>query len=208
MDVKLNPQGYLIYATMATYLFGFIPAMLCKALQFKEHLKKMGLRAILAGTGLSLFGTLFILMVAIRHRFNYGFFPYKDLRIALLALGSLFAVFFLIGLIAIILWFLFVTSSRNQTGKLTQVLGMISRMFLIASVILVWVTYIYRWIHVKHLPMQNLFEVFLTLGVLIVPLSVFCKRYFRIDALASDLLLGFVILFPAGFFFHSEPQKL
>ncbi|MBN1818986.1 MAG: cytochrome c biogenesis protein CcsA, partial [Sedimentisphaerales bacterium] len=29
-----------------------------------------------------------------------------------------------------------------------------------------------------------------------------------IDALASDLLLGFVILFPAGFFFHSEPQKL
>ncbi len=33
------------------------------------------------------------------------------------------------------------------------------------------VSYAYRWYHVAHVPMQNLFEVFLTLGLVIYPIS-------------------------------------
>jgi len=68
--------------------------------------------------------------------------------------------------------------------------------------------YAYRWQHVRHLPMQNLFEVFLTLGVLAFPLSVFCKRILRIDALATDIVLAIIVLFPAGFVFDADPQRL
>jgi len=73
------------------------------------------------------------------------------------------------------------------------------------------VAYAYRWYHVAHVPMQNLFEVFLTLGVAIYPISVFCKRYLQIGdpaTLAADMLIGFIVLFPTGFQFDAEPQRL
>ena len=68
--------------------------------------------------------------------------------------------------------------------------------------------YLYRWQDAGHVPMQSLFEVFLTLGVLILPISVFCKRFLGVNSLAGDLLLGVVVLFPAGFIFKAEPQRL
>jgi ABC-type transport system involved in cytochrome c biogenesis permease subunit len=73
------------------------------------------------------------------------------------------------------------------------------------------VCYVYRWYHVAHVPMQNLFEVFLTLGLVIYPISLFCKRYLRIGdpaTLAADMLIGFIVLFPTGFKFSAEPQRL
>lgn len=66
---------------------------------------------------------------------------------------------------------------------------------------------VYRGIHVKHIPLQNLFEVFLGLG-LIYPVSVFCRRFLKVGAEPADMLLGFIILFPAGFVFSAEPRQL
>jgi len=65
----------------------------------------------------------------------------------------------------------------------------------------------YRWLDVDHVPMQNLFEVFLCLGM-IYPLSLFCRRVLRIGAEPVDMLIGVVVLFPAGFVFSAEPQQL
>jgi ABC-type transport system involved in cytochrome c biogenesis permease subunit len=68
--------------------------------------------------------------------------------------------------------------------------------------------FLYRWIHVAHWPMQNLFEVFVTLGMLCYPMSVLCRRYLKIGGQAGDMFIGFILLFPAGFVFHAEPQQL
>ncbi|KKL10647.1 hypothetical protein LCGC14_2553720, partial [marine sediment metagenome] len=65
-----------------------------------------------------------------------------------------------------------------------------------------------RWNEVEHVPLQNLFEVFLCLGMLICPLSLFCKRFMRVGGMAADCLIGVIVLFPAGFVFNAEPQKL
>lgn len=70
------------------------------------------------------------------------------------------------------------------------------------------VAYAYRWYHVAHWPLQNLFEVFLTLGLLIYPISVFCKRVFSVRGEAADMFIGFIVLYLAGFVFSDEPQRL
>ncbi len=68
--------------------------------------------------------------------------------------------------------------------------------------------YLYRWIHVGHVPLQNLFEVFLSLGVACYPISVLGRRILRIGSQWADMLIAAIVLFPAGFVFHAEPQRL
>lgn len=68
--------------------------------------------------------------------------------------------------------------------------------------------YIYRGLHVGHWPLQNLFEVTLLLGVLSFPVSIFCRYVLKIGGQAADMFLGALILVPAGFVFHAEPQLL
>jgi ABC-type transport system involved in cytochrome c biogenesis permease subunit len=70
------------------------------------------------------------------------------------------------------------------------------------------ISVVYRWIDVGHLPMQNLFEVFLCLGALMYPISVFCRRKLHIGSSQADMLFGAVVLFPAGFVFSAQPQQL
>ncbi|MEN6337561.1 MAG: cytochrome c biogenesis protein CcsA [Phycisphaerales bacterium] len=70
------------------------------------------------------------------------------------------------------------------------------------------VAFIYRWIHVQHVPLQNLFEVFLSLGVACYPISWFSRRVLRIGGQWADMLIGAIVLFPAGFIFNAEPQQL
>jgi len=87
---------------------------------------------------------------------------------------------------------------RRKTGTLVYQAG-----FVIAAV-----AFVYRWVHVGHVPMQNLFEVFLTMGMLIYPLSVFSRRRLRVGVEPADMLIGIVLLFPAGFVFDAAPQQL
>jgi ABC-type transport system involved in cytochrome c biogenesis permease subunit len=65
----------------------------------------------------------------------------------------------------------------------------------------------YRWYHVRHIPFQNLFEVFLSLGM-IYPVSLFCRHILRVGGLSADMLIGAIVLLPAGFVFNAEPQQL
>jgi len=66
----------------------------------------------------------------------------------------------------------------------------------------------YRWYIVRHVPMQNLFEVFLCLSVLIYPISILCRRLLKVAGLGADALIGAIVLFPAGFAFSARPQQL
>ncbi len=116
MEFKPTPQGYMIYATMATYAVAFVLTLAKKA--------KAGL--------------------------------------------SIFAVGFVIATVA----------------------------------------FIYRWVHVSHCPLQNLFEVFLTLSMLCFPISMLSRHFLKISGHAGDMLIGIILLFPAGFVFHAEPQNL
>lgn len=65
-----------------------------------------------------------------------------------------------------------------------------------------------RWHHVNHVPLQNLYEVFLCLGMLIWPVSVFCRRFMGVAGEAADCIIGVIVLFPAGLIFKAEPQLL
>jgi ABC-type transport system involved in cytochrome c biogenesis permease subunit len=56
--------------------------------------------------------------------------------------------------------------------------------------------WIWRWVDVGHVPLQNLFEVFLTMGVLVAPLAVLCDRAFRVPRGAWDALIACAVLFP------------
>jgi len=68
--------------------------------------------------------------------------------------------------------------------------------------------WMYRWIEAGHVPLQNLFEVFLTLGMLMLPVTVFCRRFLGVGGEAADALIGIIILFAAGFVFSAEPKML
>jgi ABC-type transport system involved in cytochrome c biogenesis permease subunit len=74
--------------------------------------------------------------------------------------------------------------------------------------IIACVAFGYRYYDVGHWPMQNLFEVFLSLGLLIYPISIFSEKILGVKGGASDMILGIIILFPAGFIFSAEPQQL
>jgi ABC-type transport system involved in cytochrome c biogenesis permease subunit len=65
----------------------------------------------------------------------------------------------------------------------------------------------YRWLHTGHVPLQNLFEVFLSLGI-IYPVTVFSSRVLHVSGQSADILIGIIVLIPAGFVFSAEPQKL
>ena len=69
-------------------------------------------------------------------------------------------------------------------------------------------SFVYRWLDVRHVPLQNLFEVFLCLGMICYPISWFCRRLLRIGGQWADMLIGAIVLFPAGFVFHAEPMRL
>ena len=87
---------------------------------------------------------------------------------------------------------------RKKTGQGLYLAG-----FVVAAV-----AFGYRWYDVRHIPFQNMFEVFLSMGMMIYPLSIFCRRSLRVGGERVDMLIGVVLLFPAGFVFGAEPQKL
>ncbi|UCC22159.1 MAG: cytochrome c biogenesis protein CcsA [Planctomycetota bacterium] len=98
---------------------------------------------------------------------------------------------------AYLLAFTLTAARRKKAGHFLYMLGF-------ATAVL---SFGYRWYHVRHVPMQNLFEVFLCLGM-IYPVSVFCRRFLRVGGYSADMLIGAIVLIPAGFVFNAEPQKL
>jgi ABC-type transport system involved in cytochrome c biogenesis permease subunit len=86
---------------------------------------------------------------------------------------------------------------KESLGKILYVLGFV---FALSALI-------YRGIEIGHLPMQRLIDVFLCMG-LIYPLSLFCRHYARIGAEAADMLIGVIVLLPAGFIFSAEVMTL
>ncbi len=84
----------------------------------------------------------------------------------------------------------------------------LSHGFYVAGFLAATVAFIYRWHHVGHVPMQNLFEVFLTMGAMIYPLTVFCRQALRVGSGSMDMLMGVLVLFPAGFIFDGHPRQL
>ena len=84
----------------------------------------------------------------------------------------------------------------------------LGKAFYAVGFVLATVAFVYRWYDVGHVPLQNLFEVFLCLGMLIYPLSLFGERFLGVRSGAADALIGFIILFPAGFVFNADPQRL
>jgi len=64
------------------------------------------------------------------------------------------------------------------------------------------------WVQARHPPLQNLFGVFLCLGVLTYPLSLFCRRFLGVKSWAGDALIGFALLVPAAFVFRPELEAL
>lgn len=93
----------------------------------------------------------------------------------------------------------FVTSllRRPKTGHILYLLGFVIAVFAFG----------YRWYHVRHVPLQNLFEVFLCLGM-IYPVSLFFRHFLCVGGYSADMLIGAIVLFPAGFVFNAEPQRL
>ena len=68
--------------------------------------------------------------------------------------------------------------------------------------------FVYRWLHVGHVPLQNLFDVFLTLGMLVWPISVLCRRLLGVGGMTADMLLGSILLFVPGFVLSAEIGRL
>jgi ABC-type transport system involved in cytochrome c biogenesis permease subunit len=81
------------------------------------------------------------------------------------------------------------------------------RLFALGFVVTVC-AFSYRCYQVRHVPLQNLFEVFLFLGMICYPLSWFSRRFLRISGQAADMLIGTILLFPAGFVFSDKLQPL
>jgi ABC-type transport system involved in cytochrome c biogenesis permease subunit len=65
-----------------------------------------------------------------------------------------------------------------------------------------------RWVQTTHVPMQNLYEVFVVMGMLMLPMSLFCRAALGVRGEAADALLGLVVLFPVAFVFNPDPQRL
>ncbi len=65
-----------------------------------------------------------------------------------------------------------------------------------------------RWWCVGHVPLQNLFEVFLILAMLVFPLSLACQLMWKMTGHQWDALIGALFLVPAGFVFSGVPRKL
>ncbi len=108
--------------------------------------------------------------------------------------GTLIYMAMLAYVASLFLWLL----RAEKTASITYFSG-----FIISILSVVW-----RWYHVDHIPLQNMFEIFLVLGASGWPVSWFCRRYLNVSAVPGDALLSFVFLFPAGLVFSDAPAHL
>ncbi len=74
--------------------------------------------------------------------------------------------------------------------------------------VLACVALAFRWWQAGHVPLQNMFEVFLVLAALMFPLSVWCSKVWQVEGQQWDMLLVVLLLTPAGFAISEELKKL
>lgn len=104
---------------------------------------------------------------------------------------------------AIVLWLL-ATLPRPANDRLRRGSFLLGGLVALAA-------FVFRWIETSHVPLQSLFDVFLALGVVVVPLWLFCERF--LDARttmshAAAAVAGVCVLLPAGLVFPADPQPL
>jgi ABC-type transport system involved in cytochrome c biogenesis permease subunit len=126
-------------------------------------------------------------------------YPFDESRFFLMAIKySIQGLLVYVSIAFYALALIHIVAGRKTAGRLLFLLG-----FLTAGA-----TVAYRWVHVDHVPMQNLFEVFLVLGALCYPISWFSRHVLHIGGAWADMLLGIMVLFPAGFIFNADPMQL
>lgn len=114
--------------------------------------------------------------------------PYGPL---LAAAVVLFAVAALLFMVAQVLR----AAGKSQIGRWT---GVLAEVLFFAGSAVIGGLWVYRWRHVGHLPLQNMFEIFLSMGLLIYPLSLFCRAFLGARLAFVDCLIGIVLAVPAG----------
>ena len=69
--------------------------------------------------------------------------------------------------------------------------------------------FVARWVQVGHVPMQNLFEVFLTMAMLVLPVSLFCRHVLKVRAGPWDAMIACLVVVPMvlGVFFPEKFPK-
>lgn len=80
--------------------------------------------------------------------------------------------------------------------------------FYLSGFVIAVIAFAYRWYSVRHVPLQNLFEVFLGMGMMVYPLSLFSRRLLRVGSESWDMLIGAIVLVPPGFVFDAAVRKL
>ena len=181
MAIKYTIQGYLIYAAMALYLLAFASTIAQQLRQFYVFFWHK---------------TIYVL----RHR------PIGALEEVLSLLNTLY------NYANLYTWRTRIKNFIDTIRKIPYFQDpawfiKLGTLLYILGFLLVVIAYIYRWIDVQHVPMQTMFEVFLSLGM-IYPISIFCRKFLEVGVEAADMALGFIILFPAGFIFSADPKYL
>jgi len=93
-------------------------------------------------------------------------------------------------------------------GKASRALRVVGWALFAAGFAVSLAAWLVRWHEVQHAPLQNLYEVCLTMGALMLPISLFCRRVLRVGAEWADAVLAAVVLFPVAMVFNPEPQHL
>ena len=68
--------------------------------------------------------------------------------------------------------------------------------------------FVLRWIQVRHAPLQNMFEVMLTIAMLMYPFWLLSQKFLLAQFAPAAVILGLIILVPVGFRFSADPQHL
>lgn len=66
--------------------------------------------------------------------------------------------------------------------------------------------FIVQWVHAGHAPLAGMFSVFVVLGMLVWPLSLFARGMLGAEGAAAHALIAAAVLFPAGFVFPAATQ--
>jgi len=106
--------------------------------------------------------------------------------------------------------FIYITIAAYLLALVATVVGRrkAGQMLFIGGFLVAVASFAYRWYDVRHVPLQNLFEVFLFLGAICYPISWFCRQILRIGGQWADAFIGAVVLVPAGFVFNAQPMHL